>query len=57
MQKPIAIELKSFAEKIAERYSRTDREGNSNKESFAVESVIPTSDNTAVINFRKSTVR
>ena len=37
------------------RYSRTDREGNSNKETFHVQEVIPTSDHTAVVRFKKNT--
>ena len=55
MQKTIAKELQQFAEEIAARYSRTDREGNVNNESFKVQDVIPMSDHTAVINFVKST--
>ncbi len=55
MQKTIAKELQQFAEEIAARYSRTDREGNVNNESFKVQDVIPMSDHTAVINFMKST--
>lgn len=55
MNKQIAIELNEFAETIAKRFSRTDREGNVNNESFSVDEVIPTSDHTAVINFKKST--
>lgn len=55
MNKQIAIELNEFAETIAKRFSRTDREGNVNNESFRVEEIIPTSDHTAVINFKKST--
>ena len=55
MQKTIAKELQQFAEEIAARYSRTDREGNVNNESFKVQEVIPMSDHTAVINFVKST--
>ena len=55
MQKHTAKELRSFAEEIAKRYSRTDREGNVNNEAFSVQDVIPMSDHTAVINFVKST--
>jgi len=55
MQKPIAKELRSFAEEIAKRYSNTDRVGNVNNESFQVQDVIPMSDHTAVINFVKTT--
>ena len=55
MNKGIAQELKSFAETIASRYSNTSRECNHNNESFTVDEVIPTSDHSAVINFKKNT--
>lgn len=54
MNKTIALELKKFSHTIAQRFSRHDREGNVNKEAFKVEEIIPTSDHTAVINFKKS---
>jgi hypothetical protein len=54
MNKEIAKELDSFVETIAQRYSRTDRIGNYNSESFKVQEVIPTSDHTAVVYFKKS---
>ena len=54
MNKQVAKELNKFSKEIAKRFSRTDREGNASKETFVVEEVIPTSDNTAVINFRKN---
>ena len=43
MNKQVAKELNEFSKVIAERFSRTDREGNVSKESFLVEEVIPTS--------------
>ena len=55
MNKGIARELDVFVNTIAESFSKTNREGNVTKESFSVEEVIPTSDHTAVVNFRKST--
>ena len=55
MKKEIAIELNEFAGKLALRYSRKDREGNLNKETFHVQEVIPTSDHTAVVRFKKNT--
>ena len=55
MNKKIAKELDKFSKVIAERFSRTDREGNVSQESFTVQEVIPTSDHTAVINFKKNT--
>ena len=54
MNKQIAKQLNVFSKTIAERFSRTDREGNVSNESFLVDEVIPTSDHTAVINFKKS---
>ena len=54
MNKQIAKELNVFSKVIAGRFSRTDREGNVSGESFQVDEVIPTSDHTAVINFKKS---
>ena len=54
MNKQIAKELSAFAKVIADRFSHKNREGNFNNESFLVDEVIPTSDHTAVINFKKS---
>ena len=54
MNKQIAKELHQFSKVIAERFSRKDREGNVSMESFEVDEDIPTSDHTAVINFKKS---
>ena len=54
MQKVIAKELHTFAKVIADRFSHKNRKGNGNNESFLVDEVIPTSDHTAVINFKKS---
>ena len=54
MNKQIAKELNAFSKVIAGRFSRKDREGNVSGESFQVDEVIPTSDHTAVINFKKS---
>jgi hypothetical protein len=54
MNKTIALELKDFAEEIANRFSRKDREGNYNNEDFKVQEIIPMSDHTAVINFIKT---
>jgi len=55
MNKLIAKELNEFANTVAERFSQKDREGNYNKEDFKVYEVIPTSDQTAVVFFKKST--
>ena len=54
MNKQIANELKDFAEDSARRFSHKEREGNFNNETFEVQEVIPTSDHTAVINFKKT---
>ena len=54
MNKQIAQELNKFSDVIAKRFSYTNREGNVSNESFQVDEVIPTSDHTAVINFKKS---
>tara|TARA_R100000808_G_C2152407_1_gene161824 strand:+ start:993 stop:1376 length:384 start_codon:yes stop_codon:yes gene_type:complete len=53
MNKQIAKELNEFSQTIAKRFSYKEREGNVNNETFIVDEVIPTSDHTAVINFRK----
>ena len=55
MNKQIAKQLNEFSKIIAKRFSYKNREGNINKEVFKVDEVIPTSDHTAVINFKKST--
>lgn len=54
MNKELAKSLDKYAHEIAARYSITDREQNFNKETFAVEEIIPTSDQTAVVFFKKS---
>jgi hypothetical protein len=54
MNKARVIELSTFAEELANRYSRKDREGNYNNESFLVNGVIPTSEDTATIVMEKS---
>ncbi len=54
MNKQIANELKDFAKDIAKRFSIKEREGNFNNETFNVDEVIPTSDHTAIINFKKN---
>tara|TARA_R100000479_G_C6384734_1_gene202564 strand:- start:1203 stop:1586 length:384 start_codon:yes stop_codon:yes gene_type:complete len=53
MNKQIAKELNEFSKTIAKRFSYKDREGNINNETFVVDEVIPTSDHTAIINFKK----
>ena len=55
MIKNVAKELKIYAEQIAKRFSMPNREGNYNKETFEVHEVIPMSDHTAIIHFKKNT--
>jgi hypothetical protein len=55
MKKETALELKTFAKTIAERFSNSSRACNHNNETFQVDEVIPTSDHSAVINFKKNT--
>jgi hypothetical protein len=54
MKKERAVELSQFAITIAERFSNFNRAGNVNNESFSVDEVIPISDDSAVVNFKKS---
>ena len=55
MNKERAKELKEFAQTMADRFSNFNRSGNQNNETFSVDEVIPISDDSAVINFKKST--
>lgn len=55
MNKGIALELKEKAEIVAKRYSKHDREQNWNNESFEVHEIIPMSDHTACVYFKKNT--
>jgi hypothetical protein len=55
MNKERAKELNEFCQTIAERFSNTSRQGNINNETFLVEEIIPTSDDSAVVNFVKNT--
>lgn len=54
MNKQIAIELKQQTETVAKRFSRTDRDMNFNSEVFTIDKIIPSSDHTATVIFRKS---
>lgn len=55
MNKESANLLSVAAEKIAENYSRFDRPGNFNKETFRVDQIIPMSDSTATVIMEKNT--
>ena len=57
MKKQIAQELNIFARQVAKRFSHPNREGNVSKETFEVYEVIPTSDQTAVVFFKKDTAK
>jgi hypothetical protein len=54
MNKEIAIELDKECKIVAQRFSRTDREQNFNNETFEVDEIIPMSDHTATVVFKKS---
>jgi len=54
MKKEIALQLKEQAEIVAKRFSKQDREQNWNNETFKVHEIIPMSDHTACVYFKKS---
>lgn len=54
MNKLVAEKLEQIVKKIAEDFSRTDREYNFNSEAFSINQVIVTSEATAVAIFDKS---
>jgi len=55
VNKQVARELDEFVTIVADRFSKKDREGNVNQEDFSIDEVIPTSDHTAVVRFKKNT--
>jgi|TARA_R100000353_G_scaffold53811_1_gene43069 hypothetical protein len=55
MKKDIAKELEEFALVIRDRYSNKQRAGNFNNETFEMEEIIPMSDHTATVIFKKDT--
>ena len=55
MNKSIAQELDAYVQTIAERYSQTSRAGHFNKESFELDEIIPMTDVTATVIFKKNT--
>jgi hypothetical protein len=55
MNKEIAKELDLFANNVCNRYSQKNREGNYNEETFQIAEIIPTSDHTATVIFKKNT--
>ena len=54
MNKILVKELNILAHEVAKRFSKTDREGNTSKESFLVSEIIPMTDHTATIIYEKS---
>lgn len=54
MKKTMAKELDDFVKKVQWRYSQKEREGNINNELFNIKEIIPTSDSTACVMFKKS---
>jgi len=54
MKKEIAKELQEFAKVVEERFSKHDREMNFNKEEFKIEKIIPSSDHSASVVFKKT---
>jgi hypothetical protein len=55
MNKQLVKDLTQFAETVAERFSRNDREGNVSKEDFKVVEVIPMSEHAATVIYEKTT--
>lgn len=55
MNKHLSLELRDKAKEIADRYSKKNREGNFNNESFAVSEIIPLSDFSACVFMQKNT--
>jgi len=55
MKKDIAKKLEEFAYIVANRFSKNDREGNFNNETFTVKEIIPMSDHTATVMMEKNT--
>lgn len=54
MNKSLVQELKKESEKVADNFSKK-REGNFNNELFKVEEIIPMTDHTAAVIFKKNT--
>jgi hypothetical protein len=54
LNKQIAIELDKSVRIIAERFSNSNREMNYNNETFHIDKIIPTSDHSATVIFKKT---
>lgn len=57
MQSKIAKKLYEKVKKVAERFSRKDREGNVNGEDFSVKNITALSEYTAFVRFNKTTTK
>ena len=55
MNKSIDQELDEYVQTIADRYSQKDRAGNFNNETFELDEIIPMTDVTATVIFKKNT--
>ena len=55
MNKSIAQELDEYVQTIADRYAQKDRAGNLNNETFELDEIIPMTDVTATVIFKKNT--
>jgi len=55
MNKQLVKDLTSFAQNVAQRFSRVDREGNVNGELFTLVEVIPMTDASATVIYEKNT--
>lgn len=55
MKKEIASKLSLKAKEVASKFSRTDRQGNFNSETFSVHDIKPLSEYTACVYFLKNT--
>ena len=55
MKKDLVKELNDFAETVRDRFSKKERVGNINNETFFIKEVIPTSDHSATVIYEKNT--
>lgn len=55
MNKEVAKKLDVYAKTVADNFSKHNRDGNYNKETFVVKEIIPTSDHTASVLYEKNT--
>lgn len=55
MNKQLVKDLTEFAIQVAERFSKNEREGNPNGELFVCQEIIPMSEHSATVIYKKST--